>query len=332
MFRTKAEATQWLATVEADLLRGEHLDPSTRSQRFAPYAHDWLAAKTELRPKTAELYGYLLEVHLLPYLGERLIGRIDSATVRQWNSTIRSGRISDTTAAKAYRLLRQILQSAVDDRLLRENPCRIKGAAVERSSERQIPTVEQVLKLADAVPPRYRALVLVAAFAGLRRGECWGLARRHIDLAATPPTITVERSRVPTDSQGFLFQPPKTVAGHRRISLPDLLTDELRRHLDLFVADQRDALVFTDERTSDTPTPTVWRLAWDKARRGTNVACTLHDLRHVAGTLNAAAGATIKEAMARLGHSSPEAALRYQHAVAARDAEIAAGVNALIQS
>ena len=55
------------------------------------------------------------------------------------------------------------------------------------------------------------------------------------------------------------------------------------------------------------------------------VSCTFHDLRHVAGTLNAAAGATIKEAMARLGHASPVAALRYQHAVAARDAVIAGG-------
>ena len=67
------------------------------------------------------------------------------------------------------------------------------------------------------------------------------------------------------------------------------------------------------------------------ARANADVDCTFHDLRHVAGTLNAAASATIKETMARLGHSSPEAALRYQHALAQRDAEIADAVDAWLR-
>ncbi len=329
-FLTKADATRWLATTEADVHRGDDLDPTGSSVTFGEYADKWLAAKTELRPTTLELYEYLLSKHIKPTFDDLLVGKISAATVREWNSKIRGGSISDTTAAKAYRLLRQIMQSAVDDRLIRENPCRLKGAAVERSQERQIPSIEDVHRLGDAIEPRYRAMVFVAAFAGLRKGECYGLARRHIDLDAEPPTLFVERSRVTTRAHGLIFQPPKTAAGVRGLALPESVATELRSHLEAFVDEDPDALVFTAAHSGDTPTTTVWRRAWDRARRATNVDCSFHDLRHVAGTLNAAAGATTKEAMARLGHASPVAALRYQHAVAERDREIAAGVDRII--
>lgn len=91
-------------------------------------------------------------------------------------------------------------------------------------------------------------------------------------------------------------------------------------------------MLFTAAHSGQTPTKVVWRRAWGKARNQAEVTCTFHDLRHVAGTLNAAAGATIKEAMARLGHSSPEAALRYQHALQERDGEIASAVDRLLRN
>jgi integrase len=330
-FTTKADGTRWLSTVEADLHRGDDLDPAGRSARLGPFARSWLAAKTDLRPHTIELYSYLLDSHILPQLADLPIGRITTATVRDWNASIRSGRISDTTAAKAYRLLRQIMQAAVDDRLIRDNPCRLRGAATEHSRERQIPTLDEVARLADTISPRFRSMVLLAAFAGLRKGECLGLARRHLSLDADPPTVTVERSIVQTNTRGMILQDPKTVAGARTLALPDLLVDELRSHLDQYVGDGADDLLFTAERSGETPTKVMWRRIWNQARTEAGVSCTFHDLRHVAGTLNATAGATIKEAMARLGHASPVAALRYQHAVASRDAEIAGSVDKLIR-
>lgn len=64
---------------------------------------------------------------------------------------------------------------------------------------------------------------------------------------------------------------------------------------------------------------------FNEARRATGLTqFTLHDLRHAGGTMAAWTGATTKELMARLGHSTHDAALRYQHAAQARDAEIAA--------
>jgi integrase len=109
---------------------------------------------------------------------------------------LRSGSTGEVTAAKAYRLLRQILQAAADDRLIRDNPCRIKGAAIERSRERRTPSLAEVQRLAELITPSLRAAVLLASFAGLRRGECLGLARRHLHRDDVPPTVTVERSLV----------------------------------------------------------------------------------------------------------------------------------------
>jgi len=82
-----------------------------------------------------------------------------------------SAGVTPVTAAKAYRLLKSILATAVDDGLIRRNPCRIKGASVEKSPERPVLTIGQVYALADAIGPRYRALILLACFCGLRWGE-----------------------------------------------------------------------------------------------------------------------------------------------------------------
>ena len=331
-FTAKTNATQWLSTVETDLHRGHSLDPAGRTVRFGEYSTDWFATKSGLRPKTLELYDYLLRVHILPTFEDVPLVKIDSSSIRVWNSTIRSGSISDTTAAKAYRLFRQILQRAVDDRLVRENPCRVKGAATERSAKRLVPTVDEVMRLTEVIDRRYRAMVFLAAFVGLRRGECFGLARRHLHLNSVPPVVRIERSRLDTVEFGMIFQEPKTLAGLRSIALPLSVADELRAHLESYVGSDPDSLVFTAQRSGDTPTKIVWRRVWDKARLASEVGCTFHDLRHVAGTLNAAAGATIKEAMARLGHASPVASLRYQHALAERDVAIASAVDALLPS
>jgi integrase len=126
-------------------------------------------------------------------------------------------------------------------------------------------------------------------------------------------------------------QAPKTMAGVRRLALPNAVSAVAEHHLTQFSRSEPDALLFTDQRTDSTPTMTVWRRVWANARRDAGVECTFHDFRHHAGTLTATAGASIRESMARLGHSSPAAALRYQHIAEARDAEVASAMHQLIQ-
>lgn len=104
--------------------------------------------------------------------------------VRRWRKNLLDAQVSAVTVAKAYRLLKAIFNTAVDDGLIRRNPCRIKGAGQEKSPERPVLTFPQVYALADAVPDRYRALVLLTVFGSLRWGELAALRRSDIDFQA----------------------------------------------------------------------------------------------------------------------------------------------------
>jgi integrase len=136
-----------------------------------------------LRPKTIRLYRYLLRCHLAPTLGDKTIAEIKESSVRRWRKKLLDNGVSEVTTAKAYRLLKAILNTAADDGLIRRNPCRIKGAATEESPERPVLTIPQVYALADAIDRRYRAFVLLATFASLRWAELAGLRRCDLDLA-----------------------------------------------------------------------------------------------------------------------------------------------------
>ncbi len=326
-FTSKADANRWLSATELALERGDNLDRTGRSITLAEYSTTWLDGKTALRPKTRELYAYLLRLHIVPALGQANLTSITPGAIRHWHNNLRSGHIGQTTAAKVYRLLRQILEAAVEDRLIPNNPCRIKGAGTERSKERAIPTIEEVYKAADAIDGHYRAMVLLSAFVGLRRGECFGLTTNHLDLDSTPPTVRIDQALVPTDAGPYVLQPPKTEAGIRTVAISERLVDELKTHLANHASDDPDAFLFPAESEGGRR---GFRAAWVAARRKSGIDCTFHDLRHLAGTLNAVAGATLKESMKRMGHASPDAALRYQHAIESRDNVIATEINRLM--
>jgi integrase len=138
----------------------------------------------------------------------------------------RVANASAITAAKSYRLLRTILNTAVEDELIVRNPCTLKGAGTEHSRERDVANIAQVYALADAVEPRYRAMILLATFGGLRFGELAGLRRLSIDLLHSKVNVTEQLQRF---SGGRMHVgPPKSAAGVRSISLPSFLAPELQ--------------------------------------------------------------------------------------------------------
>lgn len=192
----------------------------------------------------------------------------------------------------------------------------------------QVIAVAQVYELAEAVNPRYRALVLAAAFTGLRRGELFGLTRSRIDLLHGTVTVVDQRQQLANGT--ILVSEPKTEAGKRKIALPGPLVSELASHLDSFTAPSPDAVVFCGPKGGPLR-PHVWQKNWDAARRTVGLEnLHFHDLRHVANTMAASTGASLRELMYRMGHASPDAALRYQHATQERDAAIAQALGALI--
>lgn len=146
-----------------------------------------------------------------------------------------------STVAKAYRLLKTILSTAVADELLVRNPCVPRGAASERTPERRPPTLAEVDALATAIAPRWRMLVVFAAWSGLRWGELVGLTRQRVDLLHG--TLTIAEQLAESDA-GVFLGPPKTDAGRRVVHLPPHLLSELAVHLDEWVGTAPDAWMF----------------------------------------------------------------------------------------
>lgn len=325
-FATKADAERWLTLTEAEITRREWLDPEAGNVPFCEYADAWVAERV-LKARTEALYRNLLRVHLLPTFGETKLGNIREAHVRRWRKARLDAGVGSVSVAKAYRLLRAILNTAVDDGLIRRNPCRIKGAGKEDSPERPVVPVSTVLDLADAVPPRYRILVLLATFAGLRWGELAGLRRRHIDF--DEGTIKVAEALAELDGGQLVEEKPKSQAGRRTVAIPAMLLPELGWHLQRFAEPGKDGLVFVGPKGGRLRRSN-FRATWTKARESVGLPdLHFHDLRHTGNTMAAATGASLRELMARMGHSSTRAALIYQHATTDRDRAIAAGVEAL---
>jgi hypothetical protein len=147
------DATRYLAQVEADLLRGSWADPKLGRVTFGEWVEQWRPTTANLRPGTLVLYDYQLRRFLLPAFGSVPLGRLDTMTVRAWLAELhREAEVTPTTIAKAYRLLRRILNVAVEAGYLPRNPCTVKGAGIERAAEMRHASIPQLHELADALP------------------------------------------------------------------------------------------------------------------------------------------------------------------------------------
>jgi integrase len=334
-FQRKSDAARWLSFKEAEITRGDWIAPELAEQRFGDYAGQWIRDRV-LKARTDELYRGLLRNHLLPTFEDLSMGDIDEGTVRRWRKDrLEAGKKAEpsfgpVTVAKAYRLLHAIFTTAADeDRIIRRNPCRIDGAGKEESEEREIVPLPVVFMIASTVPVRYRMLVLLATFADLRWGELAGLRRGNIDLDACE--IRVVETVAEMDKGPLQPETPKSQAGKRTVAFPAELVPELRWHLERFAEPGERGYVFIGPKGGRLRRSSFRRI-WIKARTAVGLPdLHFHDLRHTGGTLSAATGASLKELMARLGHSSVRAAMIYQHATSDRDKAIAQALGGLLR-
>jgi Phage integrase family. len=130
--------------------------------------------------------------------------------------------------------------------MIRRNPCRIKGADSYDVPERPVLSVTEVFGVAGAIAPRYRLLVLLAAFTTLRFGELAALRRRDIDLAGR--LVVVRRAQAELQDGRLFDKAPKSAAGVRTVSFPGELVDEITRHLEHYAAAGQDGHVFAVRR------------------------------------------------------------------------------------
>jgi integrase len=224
-------------------------------------------------------------------------------------------------------VLKAILATAVADDIIDANPCRIRGASKStRVRDIRPATLTELRTIAEAMPARWRLAVLLAAWCGLRFGEVAELRRKDVDLDGG--RLRVRRGVVFVKGAGDVIGPPKTDAGVRDVAIPPHLHADVRQHLLEHAQAGREGLLFYADHGGHLRTGSALHDAFHAARDSVDRPdLRFHDLRHTGATLAAAAGATTKELMARLGHTTEAMAMRYQHATAERDQAIAAALS-----
>jgi integrase len=332
-FETKLDAEAWLTDERRIIAAGNWISPTERQQghgksiTLKEYAGPWLADRT-LKPRTREHYQALLDHHIFPELGGKPLKAITPVAVRTWHAEQGSG--TPTLRAHAYGLLRTILGSAVHDGLITANPCHIRGAGNSKRVHKIKPlTLPELEALTAAMPAKYRAMTLLAAWCGLRFGELAELRRSDLDLKNG--RIRIRRAVVRVGGKSVVGT-PKSDAGTRDVAIPPHLIPILKAHVGEHAAFGRDGLLFPAAGGGHLVPSTLYRSFYPARKAAGRPDLRWHDLRHTGAVLAAATGATMAELMARLGHSTQGAALRYQHAAADRDLEIARRLSELAQT
>ncbi|WP_037847355.1 tyrosine-type recombinase/integrase [Streptomyces sp. NRRL F-2747] len=328
-FATSRDADDWLAEKQTEINKGDWRDPDAGAVNFKEYALQWVDERG-VGATTDELYRRLLRLHILPAFEEYDLDEITPPRVRTWRAECLKVT-GGTTVAKSYRLLSGIMGTAEDDELIRRNPCRIKGAGKESPAERSTATVDQVDALAKAMGARWRLMVYIAAYGPARPEEQAGLRRSDVDLANCG--VWVRRAEPELNTGRRAPGETKSEAGKRFIVLPRFIAGDLKTHMYLYAEQKPDGLLFVGERGAPFRRTTFGR-KWKKARKAAGLpeTFTFYDLRHTGHTLSTQSGATLKDTMVRAGQSSEKAAMIYQHSNLERQREVAAGIDARVQS
>ena len=330
-FLTRIDAEAWLAAerrasedpggwrapkvrVQEERDRIEEL----QRQTFGRFAADWLEHR-DLAASTRHNYSRLLKHHLLPTFGPIPLTQIDRAAVTAWHR--HTGPGPPHARKHAYDLLRNILNAALDAEHIDRNPVHIRGAGnVKRTGMTQPATLDELEALVDNTPAQYQLMVLLAAWCALRKGELSELRRSDVDT--TNWTINIRRGVAFVPGR-VVIKDPKTDAGKRDVAIPEHLIPAVQEHLQLHTQHGANGLLFPSARGEHLRASAIGRWFYTARDAAGRPDLRFHDLRHTGAVLAAQSGATLAELMHRLGHTTPAAAMRYQHAAAERDREIA---------
>lgn len=344
-FRTRRDARDFENDQRVAMRKGTWTDPRAGRVSLAGWVERWERETVHLAPATRRIYSTNLRLHVLPdvldaagkvtspALGPIEIGKLSTSQLRTWMAalTVKPRRpgsatsLAPATVHQAYRVLHQCLVSAEASGLIGRNPLDVvKPPRVEARPMRCLDPGE-IDRLADAIDERYRALVLVAAYGGLRAGELLALRWENVDLAGRKVHVSEQTD---IDAGPDVVKSPKTSAGRRAVSLARFVVDELEAHGRRMHEEGDGAVVHLDARPRRWSGPVFtddagerlnlgrWRYRhWRPAVARAGLAgLRIHDLRHTCASLAIQAGADAKSLQRMLGHASAAMTLdRYGH-------------------
>ena len=322
-FDRKVDAQGWLNTELTKVDRGEWVDPRAGRTTFGVVAERWMAARSSLRDSTRARDRSLLDSLILPRFAETPLVAIQPSDLEAFVADLVAAGKAPATIRKVWQVVSGVFGMAIRDRLVALTPARDVRLPKVEVDEPTALTLDEVTELADTMDPRYRALVLVGAFGGLRLGELAGLQAGDFD----PLRHQLRVRRTISDVRGRLIEgPPKTPKSMRTVTLPQAVVEELTSHLGA-----RPEVTGTDWIF---PAPgggplrrTGWvRRHWKPALRAAGLDDDLgtHTLRHSHVALLIAQGEHPKVIADRLGHTSVKTVLDvYGHLYEGADGDAA---------
>lgn len=314
-FRRKSDADRWAKDAEAVAKLG--YDPKAQEQRFDDWAAEWWSGQRHLRATTRAGYAAILNGRLIPRFGRTPLGGITRREVEAWIGELQLEGRSPDTISDYFRLLRTILLAAVNAGRIHKSPTDgVKLPRPEVGSMRFL-TIEELARLTAAVDPRYRALVEVMGFGGLRFGEAVALEVGDIDVEAS--RISVTKQLVETSDNTLQWGAPKTSAGMRSVPLPRPVMDSIAKNM----AGLTHGPIFTAPEGGPVRRRNWRSRVWLPAAKRAGLippALRVHDLRHTAISQWIAHGADVRTIATIAGHTSVRVTLdRYGHMIPGQD-------------
>lgn len=363
--KNRKEAEKLLAQFVTEVEAGQLID--NKKITLQVFTDKWLTeyAEKNLAPKTISRYKQLL-ARINYVLGHRRLIDIRPLHIIEFcnnltESGIRSdgqaGGLSPRTVLHHHRLLHSVLETAVKWQYLKENPARRVEAPKVPKAEARYFDENQTMILLEALedaPLKYKTLIHLTLYGGLRAGEVLGIEWKDINFENR--TIEIKRTSQYVDKK-IITKTPKNESSCRLVTYPKNIMTMLKTYRVWWNAEkakcgdkwhETDRLfVMWDGQPMHPLTPSKWylqfireynnritadeRLSEDDKKRLTLPEVNFHGLRHTSATLLISQGHDIKTISARLGHSTASTTMNiYSHALRSADTAAADGLEAML--
>ena len=321
---TKKAARARQREIDAAFVRRDWVDPRHGRITVAEWCDQWLATATGLRDTTRRTYRRCVDLHIVPHLGHIELGSLRPVDVQGWLAALEESELSPASVHQVWRTMRRAVSVAVRlDVVPFDVLDKVDAPPAGEGGKRALNATE-LATLAEVIDERYRAMVLVAGWCGLRLGELVGLRWRHVDLLRRTVTVEVQVQHPP--GGGAVESAPKTKKGRRVVNLPKVVADALQVHLAAGWAEPgADGFVFPAPGGGPLRAGNWRRRSWQPAVEAAGLAgLRPHDLRHTAATLGLiAAKGNAKVVQERLGWSTIRLLDTYAHVLAGAQEQLA---------
>jgi integrase len=334
---TKREARAFAEDIAHAGRQGSWILPERGKITLEAWSAQYMATVVHLRPTSIALYQREL-VHIHRRFGSIPLGQFNALDIQTWLADLLVSGVAPSSVHRKYRMLRRLLQVAVEKEMIVKNPCiGVQPPRVE-SNEMRFLSPQEAVALAETIDPWFKALVYTAIETGMRWSELVGLRRRQVNLLKRTVTVIEQLVFVGGDASvgrigRWVNQKPKTKAGTRTISISPFLAAQLAEQIENRSQPGLDGLVFVNMRGGPIGGSIFNKRHWQPVRSALGFDdLRFHDLRHTAVALAIAQGAHPKAIQRRMGHSTINMTLdRYGHLFPELDEKVANDIGSVLK-